>query len=259
MVEYIYLMLIKPMEKTVAKSPTSEPESGAIDLYYDYAVQKGWILPLSQKRSQVMCERLLDAANCVFAEKGFGAAKISDIAEAAGSSVGIFYKRFSDKEALFYVLQHRHLKKSEHQIDQMVANPDFDLTTHDVLYHFVGSSVKYILREAGFERALVEMSLRDNEVWKAQSRHNRYVSDRLVDYLVARGELRDVDEDLRKRAHFAVRIIFSTVVNLVAFGPGPYEADDSRVISSLTENLWAFVREEQFRAEEIQRRIHSAR
>lgn len=246
------------MEKTVAQSLMGEPEPEGIDLYYDHAVRKGWILPLSQKRSRVMCERILDAANLVFAEKGFGAAKISDIAEVAGSSVGIFYKRFSDKEGLFYVLQHRHLKNSQHQVDRMVDSPDSDLTTHDLLYRFVGSSVKYILREAGFERALVEMSLKDHEVWEAQSRHNRYVSDRLVDYLVARGELIDVDEDLRKRAHFAVRIVFSTVVNLVAFGPGPYEADDSRVISSLTENLWSFVRGEQFRAEEIKRRTRRA-
>lgn len=242
------------MKKTVVKSPKDKQDSDAIDLYYDHAVEKGWIMPTSQKRSRIMCERILDAANRVFAKQGFGAAKISDIAEVAGSSVGIFYKRFSDKEGLFYALQYRHLKSSQRQIDRMVASPDSDLTTHDVLDRFVRSSVTYILREAGFERALVEMSLKDHEVWKAQSRHNRYVSDRLVDYFVVRGELSDVDEDLRNRAHFAVRIVFSTVVNLVAFGPGPYEADDARVIGSLTDHLCSFVRDEQSRAQKGKRR-----
>ena len=46
-------------------------------------------------------ERLLDAAAEVFARKGYGAASVDEIAEAAGFSVGAVYSNFTGKEQLF--------------------------------------------------------------------------------------------------------------------------------------------------------------
>ena len=44
---------------------------------------------------------LLDAAEDVFAEKGFTAATLDDIAHAAGYTKGAIYKHFATKEDLF--------------------------------------------------------------------------------------------------------------------------------------------------------------
>ncbi|MBX7435095.1 TetR/AcrR family transcriptional regulator [Mycobacterium sp. Y57] len=46
-------------------------------------------------------QRLLDAAAEVFARKGYGAASVDEIAEAAGFSVGAVYSNFAGKEQLF--------------------------------------------------------------------------------------------------------------------------------------------------------------
>jgi TetR/AcrR family transcriptional regulator, cholesterol catabolism regulator len=46
-------------------------------------------------------ERMLDAAAVVFAERGFEAASMEDIAHAAGMTKPTFYRYFSGKEALF--------------------------------------------------------------------------------------------------------------------------------------------------------------
>lgn len=65
-----------------------------------------WVKPPLQARSQQTLERLLDAAEALIAEKGLDKATVSEIAKRAGSSVGAFYSRFSDKEALLrYVLE----------------------------------------------------------------------------------------------------------------------------------------------------------
>ena len=50
---------------------------------------------------------LLDAAQEVFAEKGFTAATIDDIASAAGYTKGAVYKHFTTKEELFLALSDR--------------------------------------------------------------------------------------------------------------------------------------------------------
>lgn len=54
---------------------------------------------------------LLDAAEEVFAEKGFTAATLDDIASAAGYTKGAIYKHFATKEDLFLAVSDRHWRR----------------------------------------------------------------------------------------------------------------------------------------------------
>lgn len=54
---------------------------------------------------------LLDAAQEVFAEKGFTAATLDDIAYAAGYTKGAIYKHFSTKEELFLAVNDRYWQR----------------------------------------------------------------------------------------------------------------------------------------------------
>jgi AcrR family transcriptional regulator len=54
---------------------------------------------------------LLDAAEDVFAEKGFTAATLDDIASAAGYTKGAIYKHFSTKEDLFLAVSDRYWRR----------------------------------------------------------------------------------------------------------------------------------------------------
>jgi AcrR family transcriptional regulator len=56
------------------------------------------------KRRAETRARLLDAAFRVFAAKGFGAARIEDVCEAAGYTRGAFYSNFSTLDELFFAL-----------------------------------------------------------------------------------------------------------------------------------------------------------
>src|SRR3984885_14885837 len=49
-------------------------------------------------------QRLLDAAQAIFMKKGFVAASVEDIAEAAGYTRGAFYSNFRSKPELFLEL-----------------------------------------------------------------------------------------------------------------------------------------------------------
>jgi len=76
-----------------------------------------WSLPATQARSRATREKLLEAAETVFAAKGYTGAKISDIAAEAGCSVGSVYFRFKDKDALFFAIRvyvARHTTPDDH-------------------------------------------------------------------------------------------------------------------------------------------------
>lgn len=61
-------------------------------------------LTRAEARAQTR-RRLLDAAAETFARKGYDAASVEEIAEAAGYSVGAVYSNFSSKEQLFSELR----------------------------------------------------------------------------------------------------------------------------------------------------------
>ena len=63
-----------------------------------------------EERTELTRRRLLKAAEAVFIRDGFQAAKIEDIAKAAGYTRGAFYANFQSKEDLFITVAERELK-----------------------------------------------------------------------------------------------------------------------------------------------------
>ena len=67
--------------------------------------------PPQQRRSQATLDRILDAAERIFKEKSFGEATVAEIMTQAGVTVGAFYRRFPDKDALLHLLDERFFTK----------------------------------------------------------------------------------------------------------------------------------------------------
>jgi AcrR family transcriptional regulator len=64
---------------------------------------------------------LLDAAEEVFAERGFMSATLDDIAHAAGYTKGAIYKHFPAKEDLFLALSDRHWRRYFDNFTEVLA------------------------------------------------------------------------------------------------------------------------------------------
>jgi len=62
-----------------------------------------------QERTDITRSRFLQAAEKIFARDGFDAAKLEEIAAAAGYTRGAFYANFNSKEDLFLVLLEREI------------------------------------------------------------------------------------------------------------------------------------------------------
>jgi AcrR family transcriptional regulator len=66
-----------------------------------------------QKRGQQRVEKIMIAAAEVFAEAGFAAATVQQIADRANTAVGSIYQFFPDKLAIFHALFQEHLQQTE--------------------------------------------------------------------------------------------------------------------------------------------------
>jgi AcrR family transcriptional regulator len=71
-----------------------------------------WVRPPQQARSQLTLSRILDASETLLAEKSWEDAGVAEIARRAGSSVGAFYSRFRDKDALLVALHERFVEEA---------------------------------------------------------------------------------------------------------------------------------------------------
>jgi AcrR family transcriptional regulator len=73
------------------------------------------------RRRQETRARLLDAAFAVFAARGFGAARIEEVCEAAGFTRGAFYSNFGSLEELFLVLYSERAGRTAEQVAAALA------------------------------------------------------------------------------------------------------------------------------------------
>lgn len=81
------------------------------------------VSPPQQARSEQTLRRLLDAAEALIEEKGAADASIPEIVRRAGSSVGGFYARFRDKDALYRALEERFFREIYQRLDE-ISSPE---------------------------------------------------------------------------------------------------------------------------------------
>jgi AcrR family transcriptional regulator len=77
-------------------------------------------LTRAQRRQQTR-DRLLDAAGQVFARRGFHAATVDEVADAAGYTKGAVYSNFATKDALFLALLDQRLAAQLQQVEALYA------------------------------------------------------------------------------------------------------------------------------------------
>ncbi|HEY1710187.1 MAG TPA: TetR/AcrR family transcriptional regulator [Rhizomicrobium sp.] len=116
-------------------------------------------LPRWKRRKSARPQEILDAALACFAERGFAATRMDDVAERAGVTKGTIYLYFENKDAVFKALVRESIGA---ELSQVVAKVQtFEGHSHALLRavlgtlgHFIGTSdrvvlPKILLAEAG--------------------------------------------------------------------------------------------------------------
>jgi AcrR family transcriptional regulator len=85
-----------------------------------------------QERKTQTRARLLDAAAAVFADKGFEAASIDEVAAAAGYTKGAVYSNFSSKTDLVIALLERRIASQSALLSARFEGKDISTVTHEL-------------------------------------------------------------------------------------------------------------------------------
>jgi AcrR family transcriptional regulator len=132
-------------------------------------------------------QALLDAAREVFAEHGFAAAKVADIAARAGMTPGVIYHHFGGKNELYLALWRRHGLAHEEAAAKAVARARADgITGHAELW---ATGARAVLRGTWMRKDLAAMFFAGNGPpgFEAMRRDRRGIWDRQADSLLAVG------------------------------------------------------------------------
>lgn len=148
----------------------------ATNLEKDAAGSRPTRLPRDQRRIQ-----LLDAASEVFASKGYHAAAMDDIADAAGVSKPVLYQHFPSKLDLYLALLDQSCDRLVEVVEEALAstdeNADRVIATVAAFYEFVsseGSDFRFV-----FESDLTS----DDAVQRRLSRVNAEISDAIAEVI----------------------------------------------------------------------------
>jgi AcrR family transcriptional regulator len=170
-----------------------------------------WVRPPQQARSQQTLERLLDAAEALIEDKGLDNATVSEIAKRAGSSVGAFYSRFSDKEGLMRCLFERFHEQAIATAEAVLVPERWHGIPIEHALEALVAFMLHILRERrGLIVALLARAAGDPELGALGETLHEHLSERLLGLIELRGE-RTAHPDPDTAVHIAVWMVVSAI------------------------------------------------
>jgi AcrR family transcriptional regulator len=145
--------------------------------------------PPQQTRSQATLDRILDAAECVLEEKSFGEATLAEIMERAGVTVGAFYRRFPDKDALLHLLDNRFFAELHELAQSSLGDAKWNgATVPEIVNGFTATAVQLYKARRGLLRSLFLRARTDPVIMKSARDVNAQYIDRLRTLLLARSD-----------------------------------------------------------------------
>lgn len=184
-----------------------------------------------QERSRRTLDRLLAAAEEVLEEKRFEAATIEEICRRAGYTVGAFYSRFSDKDALLRALEERLRQRMEEELGPLLDPEDAWEGTREDHLRRVLTALSAVYRDRrGSVRALLLRSGSDPELRERLSAFNR----RLAEQAERVADPSDPDEATAHRVgqFFAVTALRSAIL-FPEFAPVDQGLEDEALCAEL--------------------------
>jgi AcrR family transcriptional regulator len=193
-----------------------------------------------ERRREHTRNLLLDAAEEVFAERGFEGASLEDIAQRAGYTRGAIYKHFSSKADLFVAIStrfnSRFLTVFENAVEPGTRIEDLDMTTIAKLWHEAQVQDPKVFAY-GLEFNLYV--LRHPEELEEVRRRRRELAELIASFI--QQEADHLGETLAMPAITVARLVLATSdgLQLASFLDGDQEEDLYVPFLELLKRIWA--------------------
>lgn len=106
-----------------------------------------------QKRSRAKFNAMLEAAERLFAEQGIPQTSVQQIVETAGVSIGAFYQRFENKDALIHTIFY--MIENELDLLQDILAPSAERSLEETVQLYISSNLKIYQDKRGVTLALL--------------------------------------------------------------------------------------------------------
>jgi len=200
-----------------------------------------WVRTPQQARTREGLSRLLDAAETLVAARGFDEAGIAEIARAAGSSVGAFYRRFADKDGLLHALHERFCDEARATAEEALDPAHWiGAPTEEVAREFTAFIVQVFREREGFFRAILQRGASDAVVRQRTDQLFEHLADRLAALLRGRGsDIAHGDPDLA--ATVGLRVVIGALTHTIQAQPHTLPLADERLPAELARVFIAYL------------------
>jgi len=197
-----------------------------------------------QPRSERTQERLLRAAEKLILEKGLADASVPEIARRAGSSVGGFYARFPDKDALLRALEERFFAEMLTRVAKLAdAGRWGDAPIAEIASACAGELVTVFRERRNLIAAFLHRATADPELLAEAIRFRAQTAERIASLLLPRAsELRHPDP--RLGIDLGVQFAFALMLQLVVVGDvraGGRVLSDRELQAEIERNFLAYI------------------
>ena len=174
--------------------------------------------PPRQVRSRETLDRILDAAEQVLTEKSFGEATLAEIMDRAGVTVGAFYRRFPDKDALLRHLDERFFSEMQATVNAVLAPAKWPKSTaREIIVEFSIQAVEVYSLRRGLLRSLFLRARTDSVLQQSALQVNRHFIEKLRAVLLPHhAEMSHPDPD--RAVELGFMMVIGSLRELVVFG-----------------------------------------
>ena len=199
-----------------------------------------------QERSRETLERLLRATEGLLERQSFESITVADIVRAAGSSVGSFYARFANKDALLPALYERYDAEFRLKADRQIIEFEApSLTLARQARRTIELTIALFRRRRWFMRAMALHARQHPELIGAEARRHRTAfHQRLVGTFLRHRQI-IAHDDPEQAVGTAIFMVTAACRDKILFGEAPhassYETSDARLIDELCRAFIAYL------------------
>lgn len=204
-------------------------------------------VPPKQQRSRETLDRLLDAAEAVIREEGISELTVVKVVKRAHSSVGAFYRRFPDRDALLFSIQERNHARAIQVYDaQMEMLRRRGAPLEETLRELFSLRARMVLQDAPLLHAFVVQEALMPLFQEEGRRFYAYCRSTVADILMSyRDEIAHPEPELA--AEMVCRTWLALMEQTVLYGDSPFDSqarsgDPATLVAEYTKAMTAYLR-----------------
>jgi AcrR family transcriptional regulator len=204
-------------------------------------------VPPKQLRSRQTLDRLLDAAEAVIREEGIAELTVVKVVRKAQSSVGAFYRRFPDRDALLYAIQERNHARAREVYDAQLATlMRRKVSLEETLGRLFSLRAKMVLKDAPLLHAFVVQEAILPLFQQEGRKFYAYCRTAMTQVLLShRDEIAHPEPELA--AEMVCRTWLGLMEQVVLYGASPFDTearsgDTHTLVAEYTKAMSAYLR-----------------